>query len=94
MGLDVGVVRVNYLTRPENTTSDFLRHLGLNADDADWNGSTSMSTFVELSRKNMLNRVDEFASENNLARGDLERVRDWVDGLPWKNDMIMLHLGW
>ena len=29
MGLDIGVVKLDYLQRPEKTTCGFARHLGL-----------------------------------------------------------------
>ena len=92
MGLDVGVVQIEYLDRPDKPTYDFAWHLNINEDDADWNSSSS--TFVEYTRENLLQQLDRYISENRLPQNDIERLRSWVDGLPWKDDVIMLHLAW
>ena len=92
MGLDIGVVQIKYLRRPDQPAYDFAWHLNINEDDADWNGSSS--TFVEYTRETLLEQLDRYVSENRLAQSDKERLRCWVDGLPWKDDVIMLHLAW
>ena len=92
MGLDIGVVQINYLPRPDKPAYDFAWHLNINEDEADWNGSSS--TFVEYTRRNMLEQLDRYVSENELSQSDISGLRSWVDGLPWKGDAVMLHLGW
>ena len=94
MGLDVGTVQIGYLARPDKSTYDFLWHLNLNAEQADWNGSTAENTFVEFTRDNMLARMNEFASEGKVSPSDAEEIRSWIDGLPWQDNVIMLHLSW
>ena len=94
MGLDVGAVRIKYLARPDKAAYDFLWYLNFNADEVDWNGSTAENTFVEFTRDNMLEQMTEFASEGKLTPSDIERVRSWIDGLPWQDDVILLHLAW
>ena len=69
---------------------DFAWHLNINEDEADWNGSSS--TFVEYTRESLLEQLDRYVSENELAQSDIDGLRSWVDGLPWKGDLIMLHL--
>ena len=92
MGLDIGVVQINYLPRPSEPAYDFAWHLNINEDEADWDGSSS--TFVEYMRENLLNQLDRYVSQKELSESDAEGLRNWVDGLPWKNDVIMLHLAW
>ncbi len=94
MGLDVGTVEIGYLARPDKPTYDFLWHLNLNADQADWNSSAAENTFVEFTRDNMLARMNEFAADGELTPTDVEGIRSWIDGLPWRGDVIMLHLSW
>ena len=94
MGLDVGVMRINYRNRPVGAAYDFAWHLNHNSDAADWVVATGENTFVELTHETMLELERQFESENDLSRSDTEVVRSWVDGLPWNDGVIMLHLSW
>ena len=94
MGLDVGVVQIDYLDRPGKAAYDLLCHLNDNADEADWSASSAGNTFVEYTRDTLLERANEFASTNRLTRSEKDGLRSWTDGLPWKDDVIMLHLTW
>ena len=92
MGLDIGVAQINYLPRPDKPAYDFAWHLNINDGEADWNGSSS--TFVEYARENLLEQLDRYVSKKELSESDVQALRSWVDGLPWKHDVIMLHLAW
>ena len=92
MGLDIGVVQINYLPRPSEPAYDFAWHLNINDDEADWNGSSS--TFVEYTRENLLEQLDRYVSKKELSESDKEALRGWVDDLPWRCGVIMLHLAW
>ena len=94
MGLDIGVVRINYLRRPDGPAYEFARDLSFDPDEADWNGSSPEHTFVEYSRETMLSVMDRYAAKNKLTQSDTAKIRAWMDELPWKDDTIMLHLGW
>ena len=94
MGLDVGVVQIDYLDRPEKATYDLLCHLNDNADEAGWTASSAGNTFVEYTRDALLAQANEFASKNKLTESEREGLRSWLDGLPWKDDVVMLHLTW
>lgn len=94
MGLDVGVVSINYLERPIGVIYRFLWYLNHNAEEADWLTGSEGSTFIELTDDTMDEQVRRFQSQNKLSPSDLEGVRRWIDALPWKNGVIMLHFGW
>ncbi len=91
MGLDIGVVNINYLDRPIGTTYDFLWYLNVNAEEADWITGAERSTFI---RETMDKQVRRFQSENKLAQNALDRIQRWIAALPWKGEVIMLHFGW
>ncbi len=93
MGLDVGVVQIKYLPHVDNPTYEFAKHLQHSPEEADWNGSDAFNTFVEFSRENLLEQLKEYASRNGIPQHDQEEIHGWVDGLPWDDDTIMLHLG-
>ena len=94
MGLDVGVVNINYQSRPVAAAYDFAWHLNHNSDVADWVVVADGNTFIELTHETMLEQERQFESENDLSLRDIEVVRSWVDNLPWNDGVIMLHLSW
>lgn len=94
MGLDVGVVSINYLDRPVDKTYDFLWYLNHNAEEADWLTGAEGSTFIEITSDTMDEQLCRFQSENRLSPDDVEGVQRWIASLPWKGDVIMLHFGW
>ena len=94
MGLDVGVVSINYLDRPIGAIYDFLWYLNVNAEQAEWLTGAEGSTFIEITRDTMDEQVRRFQSENKLSQNASERISRWIASLPWKGDVIMLHFGW
>ena len=94
MGLDIGVVDINYLEQPVGTTYDFLWYLNVNAEEAEWLTGAEGSTFIEITRETMDEQVRRFQSENKLSQNAFERIQRWIAALPWKGDVIMLHFGW
>lgn len=94
MGLDVGVVQVDYLPRPGKAAYGFLWYLNENAHEAEWGGGWGEETFVQYTRDTLLEQANEFVSRSELTESDKDELRAWLDGLPWKDDLIMLHLTW
>ena len=94
MGLDVGVVSIDYLEQPVGTTYDFLWYLNVNAEEGDWITGGEGSTFIEITSDTMDDQLLRFQSENKLCQSQAEEVRRWIATLPWKGDSVMLHLGW
>ena len=94
MGLDVGVVRIEYLERPRGPAHKFLRYLIHHNYEADWGFSSNENVIVEYTRRNMLDQVDAFVELENLRPNDKALILNWVYGLLWNGDTIMLHFGW
>ena len=102
MGLDVGVVSIQYLDQPQEPVYAFLNYLldeaawGLEAEENDefvWDASWAGNGLVEFDQSYLERRMTQWMTDNNL--GDTERVSlaDWVSSLPWRdNGIIMLHL--
>ena len=49
---------------------------------------------VEYSFDHMMNHAAEYVESECLDSNDRIRVPNWVYGLPWDDETIMLHLGW
>ena len=94
MGLDVGVVRIDYGYTPRGVAYEFARYLIHHSYEADWGFSSGENVMAEYSRGSMLAQVDAFVEEGELRPNDRMLVLNWVYGLPWRGDRVMLHLGW
>ena len=102
MGLDVGVVTVNYLTRPGEPVFGFLFDLMLDpytgmGDDSEyddtWGGGWDNNGLYEFSRIGLRKRANNWANERDCGPSEKAKLRRWIRNLPWEGDHIMLHLG-
>ena len=95
MGLDIGVIpEIVYLDRPDHDVYDFAWHLNINADEADWIVSSDGHTIAEYTRETMSRQIEEYIANETLVRDGIDRIHKWVDDLPWRNGVIMLHYSW
>ena len=93
MSMDIGVVKIQYLDRPADAAYGFALHLSYFCDEADWTVHSEGNAINEYEHSRMLSVADAYATSQDLSPQDKVVVRDWIDGLPWENGMIMLHLG-
>ena len=94
MGLDIGVVNVTYLERPASPTYDFLRTLAQQSCQPGWGGGWEGNAFVEITQSDMLDRAATYGRQHRLSLGEAQALVDWIRGLPWDGESIMLHLNW
>ena len=95
MSLDVGVIpTIKYLERPDKKVYDFIWHLNLNADEADWSVSSGGNTIVEYEQENMFAQMEEYITDEKLVQDVADGIRKWVGALPWQDDVVMLHFSW
>ena len=94
MGIDVGVVKISYLQRPEQPMYDFLWELAAEPHEGDWGGWWEGNVFTETTRTRMLSRAAVYAVNKDLSQNEVDKLLEWVENLPWNGDTIMLHLGW
>ena len=102
MGLDVGVVTVNYLKRPGEPVYRFLFDLMLDPytgrgddleDDDAWGGSWDNNGLYEFSRVGLRKRANNWANAHSFGPSEKAKLRRWIRNLPWEGEHIMLHLG-
>lgn len=104
MGLDIGVVSIDYLDRPGQPMYRFMWDLMANPelglgddrddDDGHWDGGgTGESAFYEFTREGLLNRANGWATTQTLSDPERSTLLDWIENLPYRGDTIMLHLG-
>lgn len=94
MGLDVGVVKIEYLSRPREPVYGFLWQLAEEAGNETWGGSWVGNAFVECHRRRTISKARRYARERKLSQQDTDDLIAWVRGMPWDGNTIMLHLDW
>ena len=103
MGLDVGVVTIEYLERPDQPIYGFLQALMADPDvgteldpfdyESGWGDGWEGNAFYEFNRDVLLRRADGWAMQKNLNANHRAILLQWIDALPYRGDTIMLHLG-
>lgn len=99
MGLDVGVVTFEYLPAPQPPVYDFLCDLlfdpytGIDEGYDYWGGYWENNGMYEFSRDGLISRAKNWAGDRSLSQSGENDLLNWVEALPWRNDMISLHLG-
>jgi hypothetical protein len=94
MGLDVGVVNITYLERPDEPIYDFLWAMASGQLGEDWGGGWEGNALVEYERENLIEKATEWADGQGLEAQERTQLLQWVDELPWDGDAVMLHLNW
>ena len=94
MGLHIGVVKIDYLSRPSEPAYGFLKYLAINVRVAEWRGGWQGNSIFELTRRRMLALGRLYGKQNGLSQDKRKRLTEWINELPWDDETIMLHLNW
>ena len=78
MGLDVGVVRIDYGYTPRGPACGFAWYLVHNNHEADWGFSRCENVLSEYTRASMLGQVDVYVEREGLRPNDKALILDWV----------------
>ena len=58
-----------------------------------WEAGDGENIFYEIERDELLRRADGWAVKQEIDAAERATLLQWVDGLPYSGDTIMLHLG-
>lgn len=95
MSLDIGVVKITYLDRPDKPMYDFLNALAAgDFFDESWGGGWAGNALVEFRREQLLSEASNWAERQQIDVRGKEALGQWVEELPWDGDTIMLHFSW
>jgi hypothetical protein len=94
MGLDVGAVNITYLERPEEPIYDFLWAIARGRVGESWGGGWVGNALVEYEREILIENATEWADSQGLEAQQRVQLLEWIEGLPWDGDTVMLHLNW
>lgn len=93
MGLDIGIISIVYLERPQGRAYEFAWELATEANVSGYMGGegNSWGPFTKTQIRRMLRR---FAKEEALSRDEEREIWAWVESLPWDGENIELHFNW
>ena len=82
MGLDIGIMKFEYLERPGGVVYDFAWHLAEEgAFDAYMFGEGN--SCIPFTQRQVLRMLDAFTRERGLAPQERLEIRSWLASLPW-----------
>ena len=102
MGLDVGVVTIEYMDSTGQPVEEFLSDLLLSPytgvdgdydDEENWGGSWADNGLYEFGRAGLISRASNWADDHEISPQERTALLSWVKALPWRDDMVILHLG-
>lgn len=93
MGLDIGIIRITYLERPQGPAYDFAWELAIEASASGYMSGEG-NNWAAFTRDEVRAMLDEFAQDHALSPTAKAEVWAWVESLPWHDDLIELHFNW
>lgn len=93
MGLDIGIISIQYLDRPSGHAYRFMWDLAVEASAWGYmhGEGNNWGHFTKTDVRKLLNR---FAAHENLSSEEKRDVWNWVKSLPWEGNEIELHFNW
>ncbi len=84
MGLDIGIIHIEYLPRPRGRAYEFARELAVDAStDGYMNGADN--NWGPFTQRQVLQKLDAFAADKRLGATAKAEVLTWVRSLPWED---------
>ena len=94
MGLDIGAVQIKYMERPGGVALKFAWYLAVHSHEAGWEVGSDGNVIAEYDLDTVLGLVNDYVKSEGLGSDDKAAILKWVHSLPWKNDVVMLHVNW
>ena len=94
MSMHVGSVDIEYLEYPGDAPTKFLWYVASNPSMYDWEVWSDGNHFVEYTYDRAIERSWEYTKSENVGVNEAHQVFRWIRGLPWKREVVMLHLSW
>ncbi|MCY4581592.1 MAG: hypothetical protein OXE50_02150 [Chloroflexi bacterium] len=82
MGVDIGIMKVEYLPRPRGVVYDFASEMAAGgALDAYMFGEGN--SWIPFTQRQVLRMLDAFTRERGLSPQERLEIRAWLASLPW-----------
>jgi hypothetical protein len=82
MGLDIGIISINYLERPTGIAYDFAWEM---AEEASAHGYMhgEGNNWAAFTQRRVLRLLDRFVRSHGLSDSDKAEILTWLQSLPW-----------
>ena len=94
MALDVFEVQTGSLGRPQGAAYRFAWHLASDEDNESWEVWSDGNCFLQTYQDRLVARAQEYIASEGLGATDAGEVMQWVEGLPWRDGVVTLHMAW
>lgn len=93
MGLDIGIISMQFLERPRGIAYEFAWELAAEANAFGYMGGPDNS-YGPFTRRRVRRMLRNFAERKSLSQEQTAEIESWIDSLPWDGDDIELHFNW
>jgi hypothetical protein len=81
MGLDIGIINITYLPRPQGWAYKFAWELAVEASHGYMSGDGN--NWAAFTQRQVLDLLDDFIQHKNLGATAEAEILLWVRSLPW-----------
>ncbi len=93
--MDVGAVTFDYsVSPPTPLVEQYARELKEYGEGECWRVASNGHVFLDIEYDMMVRHAATYISSERLAPREAQQIMDWVEGLPWQRDSVILHFGW
>ena len=95
MAMDVGAVTLDYSVSPRTRlTERYARELKEYDEDDCWRVASDGHVFLDIEYDMMVRHAETYISSERLVPAEAQQIMDWIEGLPWHRETVILHFGW
>ncbi|MSQ41251.1 MAG: hypothetical protein EXR55_06330 [Dehalococcoidia bacterium] len=106
MGLDIGIITITHLERPDGVAYEFACQMAIEASVHGYMTGEG-NNWAGFTQRQVLAMLDEFTEHRNLDASAKAEIRAWVQSLPWdgwrddltqdadeEGGLIEMHFNW
>jgi hypothetical protein len=82
MGLDIGIINIRYLDRPEGEAYEFAWELAIAASGSGYMYGEG-NNWAPFTQRRVLRMLEEFAEARGLDQSGRTQILQWLQSLPW-----------
>lgn len=93
--MDVGSVTIDYSIKPRNGLVErYARELKEYGEGECWRVASDGHVFLDIEYDMIVRHTTSYISSARLSPAEAQQITDWVEGLPWQRETVILHFGW
>ncbi len=82
MGLNVGIINIEFIPRPRGHVYEFAQHIAsIGAHDSYMSGEGQ--SYIPFTQRRLLQMLDLFSQRRALTPQEQQEIHAWLKSLPW-----------